>query len=224
MCSKIDLRSKYHQVCIKEEDINKITFMTRYGHYEFVVVPFGLVNAPATFMCLMNSVLPFSLDKFIIVFIDDILVYSKNEEEHAEHLATVLRLLTEHQLYAKLSIYSFFQEKVHYLGHVVSKEGITVDPDKIRAIMEWASLRNVDEVRSFMVLAGYYRRFIRNFLQSAYPITSLQKKGKKFEWTEEYATSFEQLKHAPMLNITYLDQECVECINSCKRGLGGVLM
>jgi len=121
-------------------------FRTRYGHYEFVVVPFGLTNAPNTFMCLMNSVLHPYLDKFVIVFIDDIVVYSKNEEENTEHLAAVLRLLREHQLYAKLNKCSFFQTKVHDLGHVVSKEDIAVDPEKIRAIMEWVALKNVDEV------------------------------------------------------------------------------
>ena len=113
MFSKIDMRSGYHQVHIKEEDIYKTAFRTRYGHYEFVVVPFGLTNAPTTFMCLMNSVLRPYLDKFFIVFIDDILIYSKNEEEHPEHLATILRLLREHQLYAKLNKCSFFHTKVH---------------------------------------------------------------------------------------------------------------
>ena len=127
---------------------------------------------------------------FFIVFIDDILVYSKNEEEHVEKLATILILLREHQLYAKLNKCIFFQTKEHYLGHVVSKEGITVDPKKVRPIMEWETPRNVDEVRSFMGLAGYYRRFIRNFSQISYPITSLQRKGKKLEWTEECATIF----------------------------------
>ena len=114
-------------------------------------------------MCLMNSVLHPYLDKFVIVFIDDILVYFKNEEEHAKHLEVALRLLREHQLYAKLNKCSFFQIEVHYLGHVVSKEGIVVYPEKIRAIMEWVAPKSVDEVRSFMGLAGYYRRFIRNF-------------------------------------------------------------
>ena len=117
MFLKIDLRSGYHQICIKEEDIYKTTFQTEYGLYEFVVVPFSLTNAPATFMCLMNSVLRPYLDKFFIVFIDDILVYYKNEEEHAEHLASLLRLLRENQLYAKLNKCSFFQNEVHYLGH-----------------------------------------------------------------------------------------------------------
>jgi len=137
------------------------------------------------------------------MFIDDILVYSKNEEEHVDHLVEVLRLLREHQLYVKLIKCSFFQTEVHYLGHVVSKEGIAVDPKKIRAIMEWVAPKSVDEVRSFMGLVGYYRRFIRNLSQIAYPITSLKVKGKKFEWTEECEASFEQLKkfliHAPVL-------------------------
>ena len=120
----------------------------------------------------------------MIVFIDDILAYSKNEEEHAEHLVVVLGLLREHQLYAKLSKCNFFQTEIHYLGHVVSKEGIEMDPKKIRVIMEWAAPRNVDEIRSFIGLAGYYKRFIRNFSWIAYPITLLQRKGEKFEWIE----------------------------------------
>jgi len=114
------------------------------------------------------------------VFIDDILVYSKNEEQHTKHLVVVLRLLREHKLYANLSKCSFFETEVHYLGHVISKEGIAVDPERIRAIMEWVDLKNVDEVRSFMGLEGYYRRFIRNFSQISYHTTSLQRKGKKF--------------------------------------------
>jgi len=128
------------------------------------------------------------------VFIDGVLVYYKNEEEHGEHLVAVLRFLREHQLYTKLNKCSFFQSEVHYLGHVISKEGIVVDPEKIRAIMEWVAPKSVDEVRSFMGLAGYYRRFIKNFSQISYPTTSLQRKGKKFEWTKECEASFEQLK------------------------------
>jgi hypothetical protein len=126
--SKIDLRSGYHQVRIKEEDINKTTFRTRYGHYEFTVVPFGLSNAPVVFMCLMNGIFREYLDKFVIVFLDDILIYSKSEEEHEKHLRMVLQVLREHQLYAKLSKCSFYQRKIHYLGHIISEEGIAVDP------------------------------------------------------------------------------------------------
>jgi len=173
--SKINLRYGYHHVCIKEEEIYKISFRTKYGHYEFVVVPFGLTNAPATIMCLMNNVLHPYLDKFIIMFINDIMVYSKNEKEHEKHLAAVLKLLREHQLYVKLRKCSFFQLKEHYLGHIVSKEGIAVDTEKIRDIMEWVSPKNVDEVRSFMGLVGYYKRLISKFSQISYPITSSSK-------------------------------------------------
>jgi hypothetical protein len=126
--SKIDLRSGYHQVRIKDEDIHKTTFRMRYGHYEFVVVPFGLTNAPTTFMCLMNSVLNKYLDKFVLVFVDDILVYSKTREEHEEHLRMVLQVLREHQMYAKFSKCDFFQKEIQYLGHIISAEGVAVDP------------------------------------------------------------------------------------------------
>jgi len=131
-------------------------------------------------MFFMNSVLCPYLDKFVILFIDDILVYSKNKEEHVEHLATILRLLREHKLYAKLRKCSFFWIEVHYLGHVVSKEGIVVDLEKIRVVMEWAAPRNLDEVRSFRGLVGYYKRFIGRFLDTIYPIMSLKRKGNNF--------------------------------------------
>jgi hypothetical protein len=178
--SKIDLRSGYHQVRIKDEDIGKTAFRTRYGHYEFTVVSFGLSNAPVVFMCLMNGVFRSYLDKFVIVFLDDILVYSKTEEEHEKHLRMVLQVLREHQMYAKLSKCSFYQRQIHYLGHIISEEGIVVDPEKVQAIREWPAPRNVAEVRSFMGLAGYYRRFIAGFSRIAHAITSLQRKEKKF--------------------------------------------
>ena len=148
--SKIDLRSGYHQVRIKDEDIHKTTFRTRYGHYEFVVVPFGLTNSPATFICLMNSVFSRYLDKFVLVFLDDILVYSKTEEEH---LRLALKLLREHQLYAELSKCDFYRDRIQYLGHIISEEGISVDPEKIEDIMNWTTPRSVTDVRSFMELA-----------------------------------------------------------------------
>jgi hypothetical protein len=128
---KIDLRSGYHQVRIKNEDISKTAFRTRYGHYEFTVVLFGLTNAPVVFMCLMNGVFRDYLDKFFIVFLDDVLVYSKIEEEHEKHLRMVLQVLREHQLYAKLSKCSFYQRQIHYLGHIISEEGIDVDSEKV---------------------------------------------------------------------------------------------
>eukprot|EP00253_Pinus_taeda_P012702 PITA_12702 len=132
--SKIDLRSGYHQIRIKDEDIAKTAFRTRYGHYEFVVLPFGLTNAPATFMCMMNSVFHQFLDKFVLIFIDDILIYSRSQEEHEKHLRMVLQTLREHQLYATFSKCDFFKEEIQYLGHVITKEGIAVDPKKIKLL------------------------------------------------------------------------------------------
>jgi hypothetical protein len=134
--SKIYLRSRYHQVRIKDEDVSKTVFKTRYGHYEFTVVLFGLLNTPIIFMCLMNGVFREYLEKLFIVFLDDILVYSKSEEEHEKHLRMVLQVLRKHQLYAKLIQCSFFQKQIHYLGHIISKDGIVVDPEKIEAIKE----------------------------------------------------------------------------------------
>jgi hypothetical protein len=226
--SKIDLRSGYHQVRIKEEDIHKTTFRTRYGHYEFVVVPFGLTNAPTVFMCLMNGIFRNYLDKFVIVFLDDILIYSKSEEEHEHHLRLVLQVLREHQLYAKLSKCYFYQKQIHYLGHIISEQGIAVDPEKIEAIRGWPTPRNVSEVRSFMGLVGYYRRFIVGFSKISHPITSLQKKGTKFEWTPKCEENFNLLKElltsAPVLKIVDPNESFVVCTDACKEGLGGVLM
>ncbi|GJU90583.1 putative reverse transcriptase domain-containing protein [Tanacetum coccineum] len=157
--SKIDLRSGYHQLRVKEQDISKTAFRTRYGHYEFLVMPFGLTNAPAVFMDLMNRVFHEFLDKFVIVFIDDILVFSKSKEEHEEHLRTVLQILRQEKLYAKFSKCEFWLSKVAFLGHIVSAEGITMDPAKVEAITKWPRPTSVTEVRSFLGLAGYYRRF-----------------------------------------------------------------
>jgi hypothetical protein len=224
--SKIDLRSGYHQMRINEEDINKTAFRTRYGHYEFTVVLFGLSNTPVVFMCLMNGVFRDYLDKFVIVFLDDILVYSKSEEEHEKHLRMVLQVLINHQLYTKLSKCSFYQRQIHYLGHIISEEGIVVDPEKVESIREWSVPRNVAEVRSFMGLAGYYKRFIAGFSKIAHPITSLQRKEKKFQWTEECESSFQRLKqlltNAPILKIADPNMNYVVCTNACKEGLGGV--
>jgi hypothetical protein len=182
----------YHQLRIKEDDIPKTAFKTRFGHYEFTVLPFGLTNAPGVFMSLMNGVFREYLDKFIQVFIDDILIYSRTTEEHDEHLRLVLQCLREHKLYGKLSKCSFYQSRIHYLGHVISGEGIAVDPAKVEAIMEWPAPTNVIEVCSFMGLAGYYRRFVEGFSKIANPITELQKKNKKFVWTREMRGSISE--------------------------------
>jgi hypothetical protein len=168
----------------------------------------------------MNGVFQEYLDKFVIVFLDDILVYSKSEEDHENHLRMVLQVLREHQLYAKLSNCSFYENKIHYLGHIISEEGITVDPEKIEAIKGWTTPKNVKEVRSFMGLIGYYRRFIAGFSRITHPITSLQRKGNKFQWTKECEKSFQQLKQlltsAPIMKITDPNEDFIVCTNACK--------
>ena len=161
--SKIYLRSGYHQLKIREQDIPKTAFSTKYGLYEYTVMSFGLTNAPAYFMNMVNKVFMEFLDKFVMVFIDDILVYSKNEEEHKEHLRLVLEKLREHQLYAKFSKCEFWLKEVGFLGHVISREGIAVDPTKVVTLTNWEAPTIVGEIRSFLGLAGYYRRFIENF-------------------------------------------------------------
>jgi hypothetical protein len=154
--SKIYLRSGYHQIMIRASDIPKTAFSTRYGLYDFLVMSFGLTNAPAYFMYLMNSVFMPELDKFIVVFIDDILVYSKNEEEYAGHLHVVLQRLRQNHLYAKLSKCDFWLKEIKFLGHSISQAGIAVDPKKVQEVMNWKSPTTVREIRSFLGLAGYY--------------------------------------------------------------------
>ncbi|GKA42798.1 putative reverse transcriptase domain-containing protein, partial [Tanacetum coccineum] len=226
--SKIDLRSGYHQLRVKEQDISKTAFRTRYGHYEFLVMPFGLTNAPAVFMDLMNRVFHEFLDKFVIVFIDDILVFSKSKEEHEEHLRTVLQILRQEKLYAKFSKCEFWLSKVAFLGHIVSAEGITMDPAKVEAITKWPRPTSVTEVRSFLGLAGYYRRFVEGFSRLALPLTKLMRKGEKFVWNEEREKSFEELKQrlvsAPILTLPSGSGGFQIYSDASKKGLGCVLM
>ncbi|GJY22570.1 putative reverse transcriptase domain-containing protein [Tanacetum coccineum] len=180
--SKIDLRSGYHQLRIKEEDIPITAFRTWYGHFEFQVMPLGLTNAPAVFMDLMNRVCKPYLNKFVIVFIDDILIYSKKKEEHEEHLKIILELLKKEQLYAKFSKCDFWLDSVQFLDHVIDNKGVHVDPAKIKAIKNWAAPTTPTEVRQFFGLDGYYRRFIEGFSLISKPLTKLTQKDKKYEW------------------------------------------
>ena len=175
-------------------DIRKTAFSTRYGHYEFLVMPFGLTNAPAIFMDLMNKVFHPYLDQFVIMFIDDIFVYSKNVDEHAMHLRIVLQTLRDRELYAKFSKCEFWLNEVVFLGHVISGGGIFVDPKKIEAIVSWEQPKNVSEVRSFLGLAGYYRRFVEHFSLLTAPLTRLTRKGVRYEWNDICEQSFQELK------------------------------
>ncbi|GJR17673.1 putative reverse transcriptase domain-containing protein [Tanacetum coccineum] len=226
--SKIDLRSDYHQLRVREEDIPKTAFRTRYGHYEFQVMPFGLTNAPAVFMDLMNRVCKPYLDKFVIVFIDDILIYSKNKQEHEEHLKLILEFLKKEELYAKFSKCEFWIPKVQFLGHVIDSEGIHVDPAKIESIKDWTSPKSPTEIRQFLGLAGYYRRFIEGFSKIAKPMTKLTQKKVKFVWSDKQEAAFQLLKQklcsAPILALPEGSEDFIAYCDASKKGLGVVLM
>ena len=226
--SKVDLRSGYHQLRIREQDVPKTAFRTRYGHYEFLVMSFGLTNAPAAFMDLMNRVFKPYLDRFVIVFIDDILVYSKSREEHEQHLRLVLQTMREKQLYAKFSKCEFWLSSVTFLGHVVSKDGIQVDPSKVETVQKWPRPTSVTEVRSFLGLAGYYRRFVKDFSRIAVPLTRLTRKNVKYVWTDSCEESFQRLKNcltsAPVLALPSGSGGFTVYCDASRVGLGCVLM
>ncbi|GJY91235.1 putative reverse transcriptase domain-containing protein, partial [Tanacetum coccineum] len=226
--SKIDLRSGYHQLRVREGDIPKTAFRTQYGHYEFQVMPFSLTNALAVFMDLMNRVCKLYLDKFVIVFIDDILIYSKNKKEHEEHLRTILELLKKEELYAKFSKCEFWIPKVQFLGHVINSEGIHVDPAKIESIKDWVSPKSPTEIRQFLGLAGYYRRFIEGFSKIAKPMTKLTQKKVKFVWGDKQEAAFQTLKQklcsAPILALPEGSEDFVAYCDASIKGLGAVLM
>ncbi|GJX20392.1 putative reverse transcriptase domain-containing protein, partial [Tanacetum coccineum] len=203
--SKIDLRSGYHQLRVREEDIPQTAFRTRYRHYEFQVMPFGLTNAPAIFIDLMNRVCKPYLDKFVIVFIDDVLIYLRNKQEHEEHLKLNLELLKKEQF-----------------------QGIHVDPAKIESVKDWASPKSATEIRQFLGLAGYYRRFIEGFLKIAKPMTKLTKKKVKFDWGDKAETAFQLIKHklcsAPILALPEGNENFIVYSDALIKGLGVVLM
>jgi hypothetical protein len=226
--SKIDLRSGYHQIRIRPEDIPETAFTTRYGLFEYLVMSFGLTNAPAHFTYLMNSIFMPELDKFVVIFIDDILIYSKNEEEHAKHLRIVLTRLREHHLYAKFSKCAFWLKEIQFLGHVLSAKGIVVDPNKVKDILEWKLPTTVHQVRSFLGLAGYFHRFIPNFSKIVKPITSLLKNDTKFDWSSKCNEAFEQLKvlltTTPVLAQAVIEKPFYVYCDASGSGLGCVLM
>ncbi|GJV75105.1 putative reverse transcriptase domain-containing protein [Tanacetum coccineum] len=213
---------------VREEDIPKTSFRTRYGHYEFQVMSFGLTNALAVFMDLMNMVCKPYLDRFVIVFIDDILIYSKSRKEHEGHLKLILNLLKKEELYAKFSKCEFWLSKVQFLGHVIDSEGIHVDPAKIEAIKDWVSPKTPTEIHQFLGLAGYYRRFIEGFSKIIRPMTKLTQKSVKFEWGEKAEAAFQLLKQklcsVPILALPEGSKNFVVYCDASHKGLGAVLM
>ncbi|GJR39765.1 putative reverse transcriptase domain-containing protein [Tanacetum coccineum] len=226
--SKIDLRSGYHQLRVREGDIPKTAFRTRYGHYEFQVMPFGLTSALAVFMDLMNRVCKPYLDKYVIVFIDDILIYSKYKEEHEDYLRLILKLLKKEELYAKFSKCEFWIPKVQMLGHEIDSQCIHVDLAKIESIKYWASPKTPIKIRQFLGLAGYYRRFIEGFSKVAKPVTKLTQKKVAFEWGDKQEATFQTLKNklcsAPILALPQGAENFIVYCYVSHKGLGAVLM
>ena len=225
--SSLDLRSGYNQIRIAPEDVHKTAFRTRYGHFEFKVLPFGLTNAPAVFSAVMNDVFFKLLDKCVLCYLDDILVFSPSVEQHEKDLREVLRRLREHKLFGKLSKCEFFKDQVEFLGHTVSKDGIKVQENKIKAINNWPTPQNVEQLRSFLGLANYYLKFIKDFSTIAAPLTQLLHKDKPFIWDNDTNDAFNKLKKslssAPVLVCPDPEKEFHLACDASDFAMGAVL-
>jgi RNase H-like domain found in reverse transcriptase/Reverse transcriptase (RNA-dependent DNA polymerase)/Integrase zinc binding domain len=225
--TKIDLRSGFHQIAIRPEDREKTAFRTRYGSFEYTVLPMGLCNAPGTFMQLMNETFADMLDKSVLCFLDDILIYSRTEEEHLQHVRAVLRRLKERKLYGKLSKCEFMQREVEFLGHRIGADGLRVAPDKISGVRDWQTPTSVTEVRSFLGLANFYRRFVEGYARIAMPLTELTKDNVPFVWGSDQQQAFDRLKaalcSAPVLIIPDQTKPFLLNCDACKYAVGAVL-
>ena len=225
--TKIDLYSGYHQIKVKESDIHKTAFVSRYGSFEYTVMPFGLCNAPATFQRIMNHMLREGLDKFVLVFLDDILIYSRTKEEHVRHIRAVLDRLKADKMYGRLFKCDFFRTEVEYLGFDVGADGVKPCISKVRAILDWPTPESVSDIRSFLGLASFYRKFIRWFSEIAAPLTNLTKKNQSFVWTAMEDTAFNRLKKAmvtaPVLQLPDFEKEFTVTTDASGVSVGAIL-
>lgn len=225
--SKIDLRSGYHQIRMNNADIFRTAFRTHLEHYEYLAMPFGLTNAPATLQSLMNEIFTEHIRDFILVFFDDILVYSWSREDHLIHLQQVLEILRTNQLKAKLSKCVFDVQEVEYLGHIISRQGVATSPKKIQDIQNWSIPQIVTQLRSFLGITGYYRHFLQRYGLICHPLHNLLRKD-SFKWADQHTSTFEQLKSAlsttPVLTLPNFAHPFILETDACSTGIGAVLM
>ncbi|GJP39741.1 hypothetical protein CLOM_g24084, partial [Closterium sp. NIES-68] len=226
--SKLDLRSRYWQIRMADDPVHKTASRTRYGSYEYLVMPFGLTNAPATFQAEMNHILCLLLDECVVVYLDDILIYSRDMQQYVEHLRHVFEILRRERFYVKLSKSDFALEKVQFLGHIVSAQGVHVDPKKIKAVRTWKSPENVKELQQFLGFANYYNRFVPQYAKLAAPLTNLLKKNTPYKWEPQHQEAVEQLKQsltsAPVLILPDPERDYVIEADASDQAVGAVLM